>query len=333
MIRQRFINLGAAIAIIQLIAIQTNAAVTPSLLSLEEFPSNADFQTFDPLATPATAERTVREDPVVTDGTRHITQTFQLENPLNVQVIDILFARGVSGNTGILRLFDVADTTVADITNDYNNAVTNGFLKDLQFTMPPGLDPLDNTQRTLRLTLSGTDQFTLPGKTAPAGYAFSLSSVVDDNTAVNNEVFTWRFGDPGTGGGVGLYANGRVFYDDFVSSGNTETRRDGLFALSDNVNPTPVAGDYNQNGTVDAADYVAWRENIGAATLPNRDVNITGPVGDNDYNFWRSRLGATSGSGASLAGGLAVPEPGALTLALICAVILMACQALLRSRQ
>ncbi|HEX4415486.1 MAG TPA: hypothetical protein VH107_17775, partial [Lacipirellulaceae bacterium] len=33
---------------------------------------------------------------------------------------------------------------------------------------------------------------------------------------------------------------------------------------------TPVQGDYNSNGVVDAADYVLWRDSVGQATLPNR---------------------------------------------------------------
>ena len=75
-----------------------------------------------------------------------------------------------------------------------------------------------------------------------------------------------------------------------------------------------VAGDYNNNGVVDAADYVVYRNNVGQATLPNRGAGIVGNVGAADYDFWRARFGSTSGSGASLA---AVPEPGTLILAIL----------------
>jgi hypothetical protein len=73
-----------------------------------------------------------------------------------------------------------------------------------------------------------------------------------------------------------------------------------------------VSGDYNQNGVVDAADYVVWRKNIGAPTLPNRGPRIAGPVGTIDYDFWRSRFGATSGSASSVS--TEVPEPSTLML-------------------
>ncbi|MEX2308381.1 MAG: hypothetical protein WD738_12340 [Pirellulales bacterium] len=72
-----------------------------------------------------------------------------------------------------------------------------------------------------------------------------------------------------------------------------------------------LPGDYNGDGAVDAADYVVWRKNVGAATINNRDPSGMGPVGDADYNFWRAHFGNTIGSGAGAAGSAnpAVPEP------------------------
>ena len=184
------------------------------------------FLTFNPHdgATPAAAERTLHTS-------RNLTQSFQLGTDVTVSEIDILFVRGNSGNTGRLRIFDVADATALDITADSANTP----LLDIQFIMPAGLDPADNTQQTLRLSLSGADVFSLPARTGPAGYAFNLTSA--DGAS---EVFTWRFGDPGTGGGDGWYADGRVYYDDFVSSGTTEGRRDGLFAFNPIPEPATV---------------------------------------------------------------------------------------------
>ena len=72
--------------------------------------------------------------------------------------------------------------------------------------------------------------------------------------------------------------------------------------------PTGVPGDYNENGAVDAADYVVWR-NGGA--LPNEGVTPNSNTPE-DYDFWRSRFGATSGSGSVVA----VPEPSVAILLL-----------------
>jgi hypothetical protein len=70
-----------------------------------------------------------------------------------------------------------------------------------------------------------------------------------------------------------------------------------------------LAGDYNNNGIIDAADYVVWRKNVGTTMLPNRGPGLSGAVGQADYDFWRSRFGATSGSATGLAGAATVPEP------------------------
>jgi hypothetical protein len=83
--------------------------------------------------------------------------------------------------------------------------------------------------------------------------------------------------------------------------------------------PPGVAGDYNGNGVVDAADYVRWRN---GGPLQN-EVATIGTVTAEDYTEWRSRFGNTSGSGSSLGGG-AIPEPttsGLLALAISLAAI------------
>jgi hypothetical protein len=59
-----------------------------------------------------------------------------------------------------------------------------------------------------------------------------------------------------------------------------------------------VLGDYNSNGKVDAADYVAWRKNPSAF--------FGTPAGS---NIWRGNFGNPPGSGSGLSGGSAVPEP------------------------
>jgi hypothetical protein len=87
-----------------------------------------------------------------------------------------------------------------------------------------------------------------------------------------------------------------------------------------------VAGDYNGNGVVDAADYTFWRDRLGQnITLPNSDsADMDGVVTTAEYDFWKSRFGATSGSGsASLSVG-SVPEPGSLLLAALGAIGLAA---------
>ena len=65
-----------------------------------------------------------------------------------------------------------------------------------------------------------------------------------------------------------------------------------------------LPGDFNGNGIVDAADYVAWRTGLGTSYTQA------------DYNVWRAHFGQTaSGAGAGQsAAATAVPEPSAFLL-------------------
>ena len=71
-----------------------------------------------------------------------------------------------------------------------------------------------------------------------------------------------------------------------------------------------VPGDYNNNGAVDAADYVLWR---GGGPLAN-EVDAPGTVNAADYAAWRARFGNTSASGSGFANATAVPEPASILL-------------------
>jgi hypothetical protein len=76
--------------------------------------------------------------------------------------------------------------------------------------------------------------------------------------------------------------------------------------------PPSVPGDYNSNGTVDAADYVLWRN---GGPLAN-EVDAPGTVNAADYDAWKARFGNASGSGSGLGNG-AVPEPASALLTLL----------------
>ncbi len=113
----------------------------------------------------------------------------------------------------------------------------------------------------------------------------------------------------------------------------------GPHTLKITVIGTNAAGDYNNNGFVDAADYTVWRDNLGssiALTNENPAATTPGVVDQEDYDFWVSRFGSQTSSGAfgpnlgfveidaigvfnpavagSVAETAAVPEPGAIAI-------------------
>jgi hypothetical protein len=68
----------------------------------------------------------------------------------------------------------------------------------------------------------------------------------------------------------------------------------------------PIAilpGDFNHDGTVDAADYIVWRKGF-----------ETGTYMQTDYDLWRAHFGRGAGSNSSIA---AIPEPMSAALALL----------------
>jgi hypothetical protein len=71
----------------------------------------------------------------------------------------------------------------------------------------------------------------------------------------------------------------------------------------------PLEGDYNLDGTVDAADYVAWRKQSGITT---------------SYNMWKSNFGESNQNGS---GGddllVAAPEPASASLVCMAALALL----------
>jgi autotransporter-associated beta strand protein len=63
-----------------------------------------------------------------------------------------------------------------------------------------------------------------------------------------------------------------------------------------------LPGDYNNSGTVDAADYTVWRDAFGSTTSLAADGDGDGVIDDGDYDIWSANYGATAVS-------VAIPEP------------------------
>lgn len=72
------------------------------------------------------------------------------------------------------------------------------------------------------------------------------------------------------------------------------------------VGPVIIPGDFNEDGAVDLADYVAWRKRGGTPA---------------EYQTWRTNFGRNSLGGGSGASAPSVPEPSGILVALACAIL------------
>ena len=95
-----------------------------------------------------------------------------------------------------------------------------------------------------------------------------------------------------------------------------------LDAIKSVIGGGGVPGDYNDNGTVDAADYTVWRDSLGqtGSNLP-ADGTGDGYVYRVDYTYWKTRFGDPPAAG----NGAAVPELPGQALAWMAALLGMAC--------
>lgn len=176
-------------------------------------------------------------------------------------------------------------------------------------------------------------------RTGTAGIATQLPSFVEFPLGVTagHYVHTFDMSQASTynpafitaSGGTVAFARGALM--DAIANGTayfnlrTSTFPDGeirgFFAFND------LRGDFNGDKTVNAADYVVWRNTLGqmGAGLP-ADANGDGKVDGTDYGFWKANFGHVffeslgSGSGGVSVSAAIVPEPAAILAALLASI-------------
>lgn len=119
-----------------------------------------------------------------------------------------------------------------------------------------------------------------------------------------------------------VHDGGSIYHLDFTLAGGTgdlfKYNTGAPFIVGMGVASLP--GDYNGDGTVDAADYAVWRDSLGKQ-LPlgtGADGDGDGTIGQSDYDYWRSRFGNSGGAASQPTS--AVPEPVTAILALLAGI-------------
>jgi hypothetical protein len=165
----------------------------------------------------------------------------------------------------------------------------------------------DGGQLGLQIALGGALSDLAPA--VNLGDINAASDVIIELDVIGNELsgYAWRPGDLKP-------ASPQIFaIDNTFPSGKAGIAYDedddnttGLFrfaAAQDTPFVDMLAGDYNHNGTVDAADYVAWRDGLAGGVFTPQD-----------YNTWRANFGSKLEAGGSAGASASVPEPAGLLL-------------------
>lgn len=111
---------------------------------------------------------------------------------------------------------------------------------------------------------------------------------------------------------------------------NTAEDQDLVFRYGSVTRSSAPTADYNNDGTVNIADYTVWRDSLGATVTPGEgaDGDGSGTIDAGDYDEWKSQFGQTggpSGPGVLTTGfvryvtsgsieSVNVPEPGSVTV-------------------
>ncbi len=216
----------------------------------------------------------------------------------------------VNGSKTGAGLVTVNDTGTLAGTGSIEGDVTNNG------TIAPGDESL--TPGTLTLTDSvtnGTDSHWLIGLDGASSGKLAVGGNVDLSAVDNLDVI-------GVGSGtswiIGTYVGMLTGTFDNITAGYAVDYGTGTNSqITLNVAPIGPDGDFNSDGVVDAADYVAWRKNDGSNNALPNDGGLGTPIGQAHYDLWRANFGNSGSGSGALNAVTAVPEPSSLLLLLL----------------
>jgi len=237
------------------------------------------------------------------DPTNPVVKEPQIEPVVKIE----LWKEALSGNADFNAVaFPGGGDRIWDTDQNASNSAFNGHNQsqatwvdvnndgDIHTGPPVGVSLVTNEWRRVVTTLVVDDD------PLDDGLGWSIGSEFFNVTAVEEIRAVMFVGDFA---GTNLTAGGSFFVDNLVVEVfKTKALMDAT-AVPNSAPIEGLTGDYNHNGTVDAADYTVWRDGLGGAFVAA------------DYDVWKAHFGETMGSGSSLSAA-AVPEPTTMALIL-----------------
>ena len=226
----------------------------------------------------------------------------------------------------------VAQTVWSGLTKSFSKAdFTDGTLPQYQDSLTANVVFTRVSSGGL-INIAAESSYTLAVSPMDTEWATNINNASQTIAATNwqNLAFTdWidAFGGPQSGGAsiagrdaaVHLVTD-NIYLDLRFSSWTTGAGGGFAYMRAEPPAALPPTGDYNGNHTVNAADYVVWRDTLGqSGTGLPADGNGNNQIDAGDYDVWRAHFGETAGSGAGASANAAVPEPATLVLLMFAA--------------
>jgi hypothetical protein len=235
--------------------------------------------------------------------------------------------------------FDLLPMTIDSVSSNlfyWDGSDSNGGaldVSDVHFLVPAGISWSVLDDNSNWFTVSGTDQF-VPGGVIDRTSADVWPDGIDSGSIHNHMALQLRDSDSdsATSPAQGIYMlawqarstrfeTSDPFFFVFRTSNITIPVRDLAVAwvranLDALTSPPALLGDYNVDGSVDAADYVVWRATMGqmGPGLPadgNRDLSVDG----SDYEIWKANFDSVATASAEARNQrFAVPEAATLSM-------------------
>lgn len=251
------------------------------------------------------------ENLILSSGTLNVTAS-----DLDVadgEVLDVTSGMIVNVTSGALNVADGGEFNAINATLSFDDGVSNeGDINLINSTVDGGLvngtggsaNLLGSNTFNGDLTLSGSSNLFIDIGGSGAG-EFDSVGVFGNSTATLDGSLNVSLVDGfnPTAGEQFTVLTAAAITDNGLTLGGLSAGRFSLLVSGSSVileALAGLAGDYNNDGTVDAADYTVWRDGLGST------FTIA------DYQVWRNNYGATAGGGSR-----SVPEPSTVLLMVV----------------